>query len=152
MDDVVARKVSVKLENIFEDDIAKQRFVLVEGAPGAGKNTLAWHICQKWECGELFQEFRVVIFVQLRDPAIQEAKSLVELLPTENEKMASDVVAQISACRGQGVLFVVDSWDELPVQYHKDSIFETLICHPGSLNLHLSTILITSRPIASGKL
>ena len=152
VDDIVARKTSVKLENIFDHERAKQRFVLVEGAPGAGKSTLAWHICQKWECGELFQEFRLVIFVQLREPAIQEAKSLVDLLPAKNEKMASDVVAQISACEGQGILFVVDSWDELPVQYHKFSIFEKLICYPESLNLHLSTLLITSRPIASGKL
>ena len=152
VDDIVARKASVKLENIFEHDRAKQRFILVEGAPGAGKSTLAWHICQKWECGELFQEFRVVIFVQLRDPAIQEAKSLVDLLPVENETIASDVVAQISRCRGQGILFIVDSWDELPVQYHRYSIFERLICYPESLNLHLSTLLITSRPIASGKL
>ena len=152
VDDIVARKISVKLQDIFEQDTAKQRFVLVEGAPGAGKSTLAWHICQKWECGDLFQEFRVVIFVQLRDPAIQEAKSLVDLLPAKNEKMASDVVAQISECEGQGVLFVVDSWDELPVHYHDDSIFQKLICDPDSLNLHLSTLLITSRPIASGKL
>ena len=152
VDDIVARKTSVKLQDIFEHDRGKQRFVLVEGAPGAGKSTLAWHICQKWECGELFQEFRVVIFVQLRDPTIQEAKSLVDLLPAENEKMASDVVAQISACRGQGILFVVDSWDELPLHYHRYSIFEKLICYPESLNLHLSTLLITSRPIASGKL
>ena len=152
VDDVVARKTSVKLQDIFEHDRGKRRFVLVEGAPGAGKSSLAWHICQKWECGELFQEFRVVIFVQLRDPTIQEAKSLVDLLPAENEKMASDVVAQISACRGQGILFVVDSWDELPVQYHRYSIFEKLICYPESLNLHFSTLLITSRPIASGKL
>ena len=152
VDDVIARKSSVMLENIFEHDRARQRFVLVEGAPGAGKSTLAWHVCQKWECGELFQEFRVVIFVQLRDPTIQEVKSLVDLLPAESEKMASDVVAQISACRGQGILFVVDSWDELPVQYHKYSVFEKLICYPESLNLHLSTLLITSRPIASGKL
>ena len=152
VDDVIARKTSVNLENIFEHDRGQRRFVLVEGAPGAGKSTLAWHICQKWECGELFQEFRVVIFVQLRDPTIQEAKSLVDLLPAENEKMASDVVAQISAGRGQGILFVVDSWDELPVQYHRYSIFERLICYPESLNLHLSALLITSRPIASGKL
>ena len=152
VDDIVARKTSVKLENIFEHDRGKQRFVLVEGAPGAGKSTLAWHICQKWECGELFQEFRVVIFVQLRDPSIQEAKSLVDLLPAKNEAMASDIVTEIGFCEGQGILFVIDSWDELPVQYHKYSIFEKLICYPESLNLHLSTLLITSRPIASGKL
>ena len=152
VDDIVARKTSVKLENIFEHAKSKQRFILLEGAPGVGKSTLAWHICQKWECGELFQEFRVVIFVQLRDPTIQEAKSLADLLPAEDETMASDVVAQISVCRGQGILFVVDSWDELPVQYHRYSVFEKLICYPESLNLHLSTLLITSRPIASGKL
>ena len=93
----------------------------------------------------------MVIFVQLRDPTIQEAKSLIDLLPAEDEMIASDVVAQISACRGQGILFVVDSWDELPVQYRRYSIFEKLICYPERLNLHLSTLLVTSRPIASGQ-
>ena len=32
-------------------------------APGAGKSTLAWHICQKWESGELFQVFKVVVYI-----------------------------------------------------------------------------------------
>ena len=34
-----------------------RKIVLIEGAPGAGKSTLAWHLCKKWEEGELFQEF-----------------------------------------------------------------------------------------------
>ena len=54
--------------------------ILLEGAPGSGKSTLAIHICQKWGKGELFQEFSLIILVQLRIPEIQQAKCIADLL------------------------------------------------------------------------
>ena len=36
--------------------------ILIEGAPGVGKTTLAWHLCRKWEKGELFQQWPVVVY------------------------------------------------------------------------------------------
>jgi len=81
---IMSTRSEVKLGELFKlDKINKmeRKIILIEGAPGAGKSTLAWHICQKWESGELFQEFRVVVHVQLRDPDIQKAKSIKGILP-----------------------------------------------------------------------
>ncbi len=68
VDDIMKMRSSIQLENIFTCNtlMSKDRkVVLIEGAPGAGKSTLAWHICQKWKAQELFhQEFKVVIYIQ----------------------------------------------------------------------------------------
>ena len=152
VDDIMERKTEVKLENIFNLNKKKRKVILIEGAPGAGKSTLAWHICQTWESGELFQEFRVVIFVQLRDPAIQSAKSLADMLPVESEDMRSEVMSEIQSCRGHNVLFVLDGWDEYGPGLQHSSLFQQLICTPGEVNMHFSSLIITSRPIASGEL
>lgn len=81
---IMSTRSEVKLGELFKLDKInemKRKIILIEGAPGAGKSTLAWHICQKWESGELFHEFRVVVHVQLRDPDIQKAKSIKGILP-----------------------------------------------------------------------
>ena len=31
--------------------------ILIEGAPGVGKTTLAWHLCQKWEKRKLLEQW-----------------------------------------------------------------------------------------------
>ena len=152
VDDIMERKTEVKLENILNLNKKKRKVILIEGAPGAGKSTLAWHICQTWESGELFQEFRVVIFVQLRDPAIQSAKSLADILPVESENMRSEVMSEIQSCRGRNVLFILDGWDEYGPGLQHSSLFQQLICTPGEVNMHFSSLIITSRPIASGEL
>ena len=154
VDDIMHRKSEVKLNNICERDTSRRKVILIEGAPGAGKSTLAWHICQKWGSGELFQEYNNVFYIQLRDPSTHSAKDLAELLPAASADVSEKVLAYISLYRGTNTLFVMDSWDELPLPLHigSRSIFDKLIHHPEALNLHLSSLIITSRPIASGEL
>ena len=152
VDDIMRRKSSIELKNLFKLDDIKRKIILIEGAPGAGKSTLAWHIVKKWESGELFQEFRVVVFVQLRDPAIQSAKSLADLLPARSSNMCVELQSNMEACDGRGVLFVLDGWDEYGPGLQHGSLFQQLICRPGEVNMHFSSLVITSRPIASGEL
>ena len=152
VDDIMKRKSSIVLKNLFKHDNRRRKIILIEGAPGAGKSTLAWHIVQKWESGELFQEFRVVVFVQLRDPAIQSAKSLADLLPARSSNMRVELQSNMEACDGRGVLFVLDGWDEYGPGLQHSSLFQQLICTPGEVNMHFSSLIITSRPIASGEL
>ena len=152
INDILYHKTPVELKNIFQMDNAKRKVILIEGAPGAGKSTLAWHICQQWGDGKLFPNFQTAIFIQLRDPVIQSAKSVEDILPAESRSQAERVVTEFKACRGQDVLFVMDGWDELPVDLHTDSIFYQLIASPENLNLHHSTVIVTSRPVASGDL
>ena len=152
VDQVLTSKSGINLEDLFHLDRAERKVVLIEGAPGAGKSTLAWHICQKWEAGELFQEFKLVVFVQLRDPAIQSAKSLADLFPAQLKSLAREIVSRMETKGGEGLLFVLDGWDEFPPGLHGNRIINTLIRDPLTISMHSSTLLITSRPIASGEL
>ena len=152
VNDILHRKTPIELEDIFQKTETEREVILIEGAPGAGKSTLAWHICQKWGAGELFQNFRTVVFIQLRDPAIQSAKSVEDILPAVDRSQAEKVTAELRASCGKDVLFVMDGWDELPVDLHTNSVFHHLIASPVTLNLHFSAVVITSRPVASGDL
>ena len=152
VNDILYQKTPVELKDILEKDKAMRKVILIEGAPGSGKSTLAWHVCQKWGSEKLFQDFRTVIHVQLRDPAIQSAKSVEDLIPAESRDQAETVMAEFRSCRGRDLLIVLDGWDELPSGLHTKSIFQQLIAFPETLNLHYSAVIVTSRPIASSDL
>ena len=128
-----------------------RKIFIIEGAPGAGKSTMAWHMCQMWERGELFEEFEIVLFVQLRDPTIQSAQSLEDLFP-DDLKMKSELVRALQYCGGHQVLIVLDGWDEFPPGLDGNSVIKQLICDPARLNMQFSALIITSRPIATAEL
>ena len=154
VDQIMKKKPNVEIKNLFKLDEAKRKVVLIEGAPGAGKSTLAWHICQKSEAGELFQEFKLVVFVQLRDPAIQSAKSLANILPALDSESHSmeQVISAMQRSHGSGILFVLDGWDEFPPGVGGKEFLNRLVCNPAPIAMPSSTLFITSRPIASGNL
>ena len=153
VDDILHQKIQIDLENIFSY-CRRRKLVLIEGAPGSGKSTLALHICQEWAEGKLFLEYDVVILVRLRDPRIRQAKSIEDLLPCMNSKMAQEVGADMVATYGECVLWVLDGWDELPSDLPSDSIIYKLIT-PDKFRespLHKSSVIITSRPSSSAEL
>ena len=153
VDDILLKKSPIELRGIFEDIKSGRKVVLIDGAPGSGKSTLTVHICQQWGRGELFNEFTVVILVQLRDPELQRAQSFVDLLPAENRETAEQAAAEIMAVKGRGVLWILDGWDELPSHLLKKSIFSKLINPKRQENpLSKTAVIVTSRPISSGDL
>ena len=145
VDDILHAKSPVELKHIFRNTLHGGEIILIEGAPGSGKSTLTVHICQRWGKGELFQQFTVVILVQLRDPAVQRAQTIADLLPVKN---AEEIAAELIATNGRGVLWVVDGWDELPRHLQQESIFRKLI----KRMLSECSVIVTSRPISSGDL
>ena len=152
VDDIMRRKSSIELKNLFKLDDEKHKIILIEGAPGSGKSTLAWNVCQKWESGELFQEFKVVVFVQLRDASVQSAVSLADVLPAKSKNMRTQIVSLLESSNGRDMLFVLDGWDEYGAGLQAHSLFRQLICHPEEINMRFSSLIISSRPIASGEL
>ena len=163
VDDILHAKSPVELEYIFRSTLHGSEIVLIEGAPGSGKSTLTVHIYQRWGKGELFQQFTVVIFVQLRDPAVQRAQTIADLLPVENVAVAQKLATELVATNGRGVLWVLDGWDELPTHLQQDSIFRKLIPPIQKSRLMLPqprkkrlleecSVIVTSRPISSGDL
>ena len=148
VDDILHAKSPVELEHIFRNILHGGEIILIEGAPGSGKSTLTVHICQRWGKGEIFQQFTVVILVQLRDPAVQRAQTIADLLPVENAAVAQELASELIATNGRGVLWVLDGWDELPPHLQQDSMFHVLI----KRMLSECSIIVTSRPISSGDL
>ena len=158
---IIKAKESISLDALFSlnplvllpSHKLKPCRVLLEGAPGVGKSTFALHICQKWAQGASFlTKFDLVVLVYLRDQAIQNARTLADILPASSLKEAQMAAAQIQACHGQSVLFVFDGWDEFPPDLQENSLVSTIIQKSEKLSLHKSTIFITSRPVSSGNI
>ena len=154
VDDILLEKSPIELKHLFKDIEGERKVILVDGAPGSGKSTLTVHICQQWGRGELFNQFTVVILVQLRDPMIQGARSIADLLPAKDLATAEQIAKVIVANEGSGVLWILDGYDELPSYVQNDSIISTLIkpkLHQKN-PLSKTAVIVTSRPISSGDL
>ena len=146
VDRILRHKVPIELKNVFKVIEDYRKSVLMEGAPGSGKSTLSFHMCRQWTKGSLFQEYKLVILVKLRDLPIQNAKSIAELIPRRNESMGQEIEEAITNNDGRNVLFVLDGWDELPRNAHSYSMILDLI--KGTL-LPECSIIVTSRPTSS---
>ena len=111
-DDILKYKEPIELHKVFKKTDDQKMTILMEGCPGSGKTVLTQHLCLEWVRGNLFQEYKLVILVRLREPAIHKAKELKEILPRVG--MEQDVAKEIDRSGGSGVLFILDGWDELP--------------------------------------
>ena len=153
-DDIMRQKDEINLECIFETTTAKHKVILIEGAPGAGKTMLVWYICREWGRKKLFIQFWIIVLATLRDPTVQEAKSITDVVPNEDQFGAQNVALEMKSCQGKGVLFILDGWDELPEQKRKSNtfLFRQLIEQPEKHSLDEAAIVVTSRPVSSGDL
>ena len=151
IDDILHDKHPIELKDIFNKTEGKRKVVLLEGAPGCGKSTLSVYISQQWAEGKLFTEFKLVVLIQLRDPVIQAATCLADLLPARDNEMQQQAAIIIGSNYGRGVLFILDGWDELPSNLRIKSILYNLVDPKSSLSnpLQQTAVIITSRPIAS---
>ena len=154
VDDVLEKAVeNIELKDILQgtesDPDGKPKKVLLEGAPGCGKSTLSLQICHLWSKGELFQEYKLVILVRLRDPTVQNAENIANFLPCQDETMARDVGKLMRENNGNDVLFVLDGWDEITQSSPGHALVLSLI---DRTQLHKSSIIITSRPTSSANL
>ena len=74
------------------------------------------------------------------------------ILPPWRKGDIQAVLEEIEESEGEGVLFLLDGWDELPLKSQQHSIFQTLIRSPHKLSLSKSAVIITSRPVSSANL
>ena len=73
------------LADVLDVNEEENKVILIEGGPGMGKSTLAIEICKCWTDGELLEEYDAVILLPLRDPEIQAANNIGDLLLVENK-------------------------------------------------------------------
>ena len=152
VDNILLKKSPIELKDLFMNIEGERKVILIDGAPGSGKSTLTVHICQRWSRGELFQEFTIVILVQLRDPAVQNAQSIADLIPCRDQETSQQVASAITDIDGRGILWVLDGWDELPSQFRDKSFLKDMIIPSLHSPITQSSVVITSRQIASGEL
>ena len=128
-------------------DESQPKCILVEGAPGVGKSTLAWKLCHGWGKGELLQQYQLVVLLRLRDENVRAAKNISDLFQYHDHQIPQAAVEEIQKTGGEGVLLLFEGYDELPETLRtSSSIFLNVIT--GRM-LHKATVLITSRPWAS---
>ena len=149
-EEILYKKSPIKLKDILKPSKKGRqlRCVLVEGAPGIGKSTLAWEVCHKWEELESVKQYELVVLVCLREKKAQEARCLGDLLPCDATTNMKELLAAIG--EGEGMLIVCDGFDELPREQRQEgSVYIDLL--KGRL-LPEATIIVTSRPSLSADL
>ena len=123
------------------------KVVVIEGAPGIGKTTLAQKLCQDWAHDMLLKDFSLVVYIPLRMPSMRKlrvSETLDELFSHFGEFCSESELQFIISSLGERLLLVLDGWDELrPSCRDCDMFFPRLI--QGEL-LPNCSIIVTSRP------
>ena len=138
---------SLTLADILDVKEDENKVILIEGGPGMGKSTLAIKICKCWADGELLKDYNAVILLPLRDPEIQAANNIDDLLLVENKNEREVLYDEITASQGDKICFILEGYDELPEQLRKVPVFAKL-----KEKLPKCTLMYTSRPEACNQL
>ena len=136
---------SLDVKDIVNYSTPKRKVIIIEGAPGVGKTTLALKLCKDWADGQLLTEFSLVFYVPLRMvPRLRVAESVAEVMKCLVEDCSPADLQAVANKRGAGVLFVLDGWDELPPSCRdQDMFFPKLI---RGFFLPECSVIVTSRP------
>ena len=151
VDQILRVKEPVAIENLFDPKPGEVlQCILMEGAPGVGKTTLAWQVCHRWGRGELFLQYALVLLVKLRDESVNNADCLADLLIYHDESYKKEIAQHLINNDGKDVLIILEGLDELPAHLLlQPSVFTQLL---SGVLLPSATLLVTSRPSATVKI
>ena len=146
---------TIKLEGVFTTGSrpGQRQVILIEAPAGSGKSTLVWYVNQRWACGEIFQNFDLLIHVSLCEQTVQSANHLQDILPHPNEEIRNTVSNHIERTGGKEIAFVMDGWDELFSDLDPESsyIFDLVFGNMSKCLPHAS-IIVMSRPVCHSDL
>ena len=155
IDDILDWKAPIDIKDILKpNSLYGTQYpvtqLLIEGAPGIGKSTFAWEVCQKWGQHQLFSEYSLVVLLKFRDKRTHEARTVADLFYYPLSELQSDIILDIVLSGGRGLLLILEGFDEAPASKRTmDSIFVRLFT---GQELPKATVVLTTRPSASAEL
>ena len=143
IDEIDQSKTPIVKECLFEGGC---RCVVAQGAAGIGKSIFTQEIAHDWAAGKgSMRDFKLLYLVPLRSTCFHEVSTVFDLL---HPKPSKSVEREIASSEGEGLLFVLDGFDELPEPLQGgNSVYGRLI---SGQELPKACILITTRPKAVG--
>ena len=152
----------VKNAKIAYEDIPKMikewKLVVISGAPGVGKSTLAKKLCKDMSTKMSDHEYNLVLLVELRDLiAFKDLNESFELhhmlqLFCNTKDKAASIAKEMLANGGRGTLLILDGYDELLQELRKAPFFLDLLIHSPRSPLHECDVVLTSRSIATSQI
>jgi len=134
------------------EELKDPQFILIEGAPGIGKSVLLREIAYRWGKQQLLQTFTLLLLVCLRDPTVQQATSISDLLLPfcKGDRKAKNIGTECSDYLfengGKNLVFLFDGFDEFPEHQRENSLIGEII---NRNILPLCALVVSSRPHAS---
>ena len=138
--------------------VKKHKTVVVSGAPGVGKSTIARKvckvICQAPDC----HGYILVLLVELRDLLLfKKDFQLVDILQLFQGKMGDattpvELSKAIYSNKGKDVLFILDGFDELPPYLRQSDFLVKLLSHNYNFPLRDCDVVLTSRSIVTSEI
>ena len=138
--------------------VKKHKLVIISGAPGVGKSTLARKICRDICQSPGCHGYILVILVELRDLLhFKKDFQLVDILQLFQGMMTYDVsLTRLSEVLysnlGRGVLFILDGFDELPPHLRQSNFLVNLLSHNRASPLPDCDVILISRSIATSEI
>ena len=138
--------------------VKDKKLVIISGAPGVGKSTLAKKLCQDISNKISDHKYDLVLLVELRDliafKDLAEPFKLHHLLQlfTESMQVAAQLATELQSHDGKGVLLILDGYDELLQELREAPFFIDLLAHSPRSPLYECDIVLTSRSIVTSQI
>ena len=155
---VVQRKVQYK---DLPAMVKEFKLLVLSGAPGVGKSTLARKLCQDISEDLKHHGYHLVLLLELRNLINYEGRpeefQITHLLEHFSGLMCEgctpDTMAKgVEKEHGKGVLLILDGYDELSAQLRQCPYFHHLLTHSLQSSLHNCDIVLTSRSIVTSEI
>ena len=141
--------------------IKRYKLLVLSGAPGVGKSTLARKLCQELSKGLKQHDYCLVLLVELRNLIAYNGRpddfETTHLLEHFSGLMCDGCTPEMVAKAlrresGKGVLLILDGFDELSTQLRQCPYFHNLLTHSLKSALPNCDIVLTSRSIVTSEI